>query len=193
MSTLAPPRKPEKLDRDLAWLYVTRCNWYELALRRHGFTSERLMRLARKVASDGVRRRGATLGDRFDDLVSRLQMVGLQAALRYDPEREHLSYGRNGGEPFSSYVSDLMDKRIDDHFRSKSEGFGDRRYGNDGRVVLTDSFEDDVDPEVDFGKLVSENRLAQWQRAADSVGMSLADYVVVSLDKASKQTLRTAA
>lgn len=190
MSTLTPTKR---LEQDEAWTLVVTCEWYELALRRHGFTAERLMRLARKVASDGVRLRGATLGDRFDDLVSRLQMVGLQAALRYDPNREHHSYGRNGGDPFQSYVADLMGKRIDDYFRSKSEGFGDRRYGNDHRLVLTDSFDNDVDPEVDFGKLVSESRLAQWQEAADRVEMTLADYVVVTLDKASRSTLRSAA
>jgi hypothetical protein len=238
VTLVATERKPASLDRELAWYLVQHCRWYELALRRHGFTTERLMRLSRKVAADGTRRRGSALGDRFEDLVSRLQMVGLQAALRFDPEREHLSYGRNGGEPFASYVADVMDKRIDDHFRSKGEGFGDRRYGNDDRIVLagdlsqrggpatgtkrkvhtdhdsgtydreglrqpefdseTDAkrlvqYELEVDPELDFEKLISEARLATWKQAADSVSMELQEYLVVTMDRASRQTLRTAA
>ena len=109
---------------------------------RHGFTVERLQKLSRKIANDELRLRGATLGDRFEDLVSRLQLVGLQAALRFDPERHHASYGKNGGEPFASYVADIMGKRVDDYFRSKSEGFGDRRYGLDDRVELSDELDD---------------------------------------------------
>lgn len=168
-----------------------RCEWYELALMRHGFTVERLMKLSRKIASDALRLRGATLGDRFDDLVSRLQMVGLQAALRYDPQRHHASYGSNGGEPFASYVADLMGKRVDDYFRSKAEGFGDRRYGNDGRVVLTDD-PDPADHDVDFEALVDERRRARWQEAAEAMDWPLSEWIAITLDRAAKD-LRSAA
>ena len=169
-----------------------RCEWYDLALMRHGFTVERLQKLARKIASDELRLRGATLGDRFDDLVSRLQIVGLQAALRFDPQRRHESYGRNGGDPFASYVADLMGKRVDDYFRSKAEGFGDRRYGNDGRVVLTDD-PDPADHDVDFEALVDERRRARWQQAAEATGWSLSQFVVIALDNAASSVLEAAA
>jgi len=181
--------KPAALDKDAAWVLVTRCRWYELALRRHGFTTERLMGLSQKVALEGLRKRGATLGSRFEDLVSRLTIVGLQASLRYDPEREHLSYGRNGGKPFGSYVSDLMEKRIDDYFRSKAEGFGDRRYGNDGRIQLSAAVEEDGDPEIVFDKALAERRLQEWEAAARLSAMSLADFVVMSVNIAANQQL----
>lgn len=163
-----------------------RCQWYELALLRHGFTVDRLMKLSRKIAADALRMRGATLQDRFEDLVSRLQLVGLQAAIRYDPGHHHTSYGRNGGEPFASYVADLMEKRVDDYFRSKAEGFGDRRYGNDNRIVLTDD-PDPADHDTDFEELVDERRRARWQNAAEIRGWTLSQFVVTTLDIAAEQ------
>lgn len=178
--------------RDALLEHFDRCQWYELALMRHGFTVERLMKLARKIASDALRLRGATLGDRFEDLVSRLQMVGLQAALRYDPNREQLTYGRNGGEPFASYVADVMGKRVDDYFRSKAEGFGDRRYGNDGRIVLDDD-PDPADHDTDFETLVDERRRARWQQAAEVTGWPLSEFIVITLDQAARDVLRSAA
>lgn len=169
-----------------------RCQWYDLALMRHGFSVERLDKLARKVAHDALSLRGAVLGDRFEDLVSRLRIVGLQAVLRYDPERRHESYGKNGGEPFASYVADVMEKRVDDYFRSKAEGFGDRRYGNDNRVVLSDD-PDPADHDTDFEALVDERRRAKWQAAAVHTGWTLEEFVVITLDRAAKQVLESAA
>ena len=150
------------------------------------------MRLARKVANDALRLRGATLGDRFDDLVSRLQIVGLQASLRYDPHREQMSYGQNGGDPFSSYIADVMERRVVDYFRSQSEGFGDRRYGHDNRVVVGVVEDQEADPDVDFGKLVSEHRLIEWQEAAGIVDLPMAEWVCVTLDRATAAIGRTA-
>lgn len=169
-----------------------RCEWYELALMRHGFTTERLMKLSRKIANDALRLRGASLGDRFEDLVSRLQIVGLQAAMRYDPHRDHASYGKNGGEPFASYVADIMGMRVDDYFRSKGEGFGDRRYGLDNRVDLTDD-PDPADHDVDFSATVDDRRRSKWQAAAVIVGWELDDWIVITLDKAAVQIVSTAA
>jgi len=169
-----------------------RCEWYELALMRHGFTTERLMKLSRKIANDALRLRGASLGDRFEDLVSRLQIVGLQAAMRYDPQREHASYGKNGGEPFSSYVADIMGMRVDDYFRSKSEGFGDRRRGFDGMVELTDD-PDPADRDVDFSATVDDRRRSKWQAAAVLVGWELDEWIVITLDRASTQLLEATA
>jgi len=182
------------LEPELAWMLVNRCRWYELALRRHGFTTDRLMHLARKVAADGIRRRGAALGDRFDDLVSRLTIAGLQAALRYDPEREHMAYGRNGGDPFASYVADIMDKRIDDHFRSRAEGFSDRRYDNYGEVVPTDEIEQQrVDVEDAVERLDSFANIEWYKDAAAIEGLPLADWIVRGLnERASRSVTRPA-
>jgi hypothetical protein len=95
-------------------------------------------------------------------------------------------YGRNGGEPFSSYVSDVLVHRVTDWYRSKAEGHGDRRYGFDGKVVLSPMDDDaDVDADVDFENLLSERRLAEWTAAAALVGLPLAEFVVVTLDRAS--------
>jgi len=169
-----------------------RCEWYELALMRHGFTTERLMKLSRKIANDALRLRGASLGDRFEDLVSRLQIVGLQAAMRYDPHRDHASYGKNGGEPFASYVADVMGMRVDDYFRSKAEGFGDRRRGFDGMVELTDD-PDPADHDVDFSKIVGDRERSDWQRAAKATGWELDEWMKITLNKAAKFVLESAA
>ena len=159
----------------------------ELALRRHGFTGERLLNLARAVANSELRRKQSTLGDRYDDLVSWLSEVGLKGAITYDPTRHGDDY------TFSSYLWDIMERRVPDFYRRKGEGFGDRRYGNDNRLVLTDTSADEPDPDVDFDKLISERRLVLWQQAATAVNLTLAEYVVVTMDKASRQVLKTAA
>ena len=182
-------------EPDLVMMLFHRCRWYELALRRHGFTTERLMNLAQKVAADGIRRRGAALGDRFDDLVSRLTIAGLQAALRYDPEREHMAYGRNGGDPFASYVSDIMDKRIDDHFRSRAEGFSDRRYDNYGEVTPSDTIEQQhrADVEDAVERLDSFSNIEWYKDAAAVEGLPLADWIVRGLnERASRSVTRPA-
>ena len=165
-----------------------RCEWYELALMRHGFTIERLMRLARKVANDELRLRGAVLGDRFDDLVSELQRAGLHCALNYDPERRHASYGKNGGEPFASYVADIMALRSVDWFRKKAEGFGDRRKGHDNMIDLTDD-PDPADHDTDFEFLVDERRRSRWQQAANAKGLTISQFVVTVLDIAADNVM----
>src|SRR5262245_38880327 len=168
-----------------------RCEWYELALMRHGFTAERLMKLARKVANDELRLRGAVLGDRFEDLVSRLMEAGLNCAIRYDPQRRHASYGKNGGEPFASYVADIMGMRVDDYFRSKAEGFGDRRKGHDNMIDLMDD-PDPADHDTDFEFLVDERRRARWQQAANAKQMTLSQFIVSVLDIASENVMAAA-
>jgi hypothetical protein len=167
---------------------IRNCRWHELALRRHGFDPERLMRLARKVAHDELALKGAVLGDRFEDLASRLYEIGLKAALAYDPSRRHESYGRNGGEPFASYVADIFAMRVTDHFRSKADGFGDRRYGHDNRIELQED-PDPADHDTDFESLVDERRRARWQQAASAAGWTLSEFIVTTLDIASEQQL----
>jgi hypothetical protein len=159
----------------------------ELALRRWGFTGERLLNLAHAVANNELRRKQSTLGDRYDDLVSWLVEVGLKGAITYDPDRHSANY------TFGSYLWDIMERRTADFYRRKGEGFGDRRYGNDGRIILVDDNSDDPDPDVDFDKLISEKRLTRWQHAAVLVEMTVSEWVVVTLDKAAARIERTAA
>jgi len=183
------------MEPDLVMMLVTRCRWYELALRRHGFTVDRLMDVARAVAAEGVRHRGGVPGSGFDDLVSRLVISGLQSALKYDPEREHASYGRNGGDPFASYVADIMDKRIDDHFRSRAEGYSDRRYENYGEVIPTDLAAEQhrADVEDAVERLDSFANIEWYKDAAAVEGLPLADWIVRGLnERASRSVTRPA-
>jgi hypothetical protein len=158
---------------------------------RHGFTPEGLQKLSCKIAYDGCRRRGAMLQDRMDDLVSRLTIAGLEALRRYDPERHQASYGSNGGDPVLSYISDIMDARITDYFRCRSEGFGDRRYGNDNRIVLDDD-PDPADHDTDFELLVDDRRRARWQEAADATGWPLSEWIAIALDRYAEAVLKAA-
>ena len=155
------------------------------ALAERGFTGDRLLRLARKIANDELGRRGAFLDQsRFEDLVSFLTLAGANAALRYDPQRYHASYGRNGGEPFASWLADVLSHRVTDWYRSKSEGNGDASYGHDRRVVLS-PMDDEVDVDgLDFENLISERRLVEWQQAASAVDLPMAEWVMVTLDRA---------
>jgi hypothetical protein len=77
-----------------------------------------------------------------------------------------------------------MERRCVDWLRAKTEGNGDRRYGNDNRVVLSsDTLEDAPDPELDFEKLISDRRLLEWEEAARLVELPVAEWVVVTLDR----------
>jgi hypothetical protein len=96
-------------------------------LRAHGFTGDRLLKLARKIANDKLARLGGFMHEqRLEDLVGFLALQGVQAALRYDPERAHARYGSRGGDPFASWLADILDHRVTDWYRSKAEGGGDR-------------------------------------------------------------------
>lgn len=161
-------------------------------LAEHGFTGERLLLLARRIASDELRRRGAFLdAERREDLVAYLALQGVRTAAGYDPERRQSSYGSNGGDAFESYLADILCHRVVDWYRSKAEGWGDGRYGDNNRIVLSAMDEElDVDSEPDFENLVSERRLAEWQTAADVVELPLAEWIVVTLDSAAKALRR---
>jgi hypothetical protein len=102
----------------------------EAALRAQGVTGDHLVSLAHKVATDELRRRGAYLGDRYPDLVSHLLVTGCRAAITYDPTRSGEGYS------FMSFLYDILKLRVSDFFRSKGEGFTDRRYaGADTSIV----------------------------------------------------------
>lgn len=153
----------------------------ELALRTHGFTGERLLKLAHKVANDELRKRNdARLKDRYEDLVQSLVEVGCRYAPRYDPQLATDTYER--------YLAKHMAHRVDDFFRSKAQGFGDRRYGNDNRVDLVDD-PDPADHDVDFDRLLTDRRRAQWQTAADLMQLNLAEWMCATLDRGSTHVI----
>jgi DNA-directed RNA polymerase specialized sigma subunit len=157
------------------------------ALREHGLSGDRLMKLARRIANDAQRRAPAGLGGKYEDLVQFLNLQALEAALRYDPAKS------GNGYSFTSYLCDVMELRVDDFYRRKSEGFGDRRHGNDQRIVLVgDSEEFDFDSEIDFEEKLSERRMQGWQRAAENLGMPFRDWVLYTLDaQARRQATHT--
>lgn len=186
MTTASYPRQGSSTDALVIGAY-RRCEWHELALMRHGFTPERLQLLARRVAADQCRLRGASLGDRMDDLVSRLVIAGLQAVLRYDPTRFHASYGSNGGDPFESYLADIFERRAVDYWRSKGEGFGDRRYGNDNRYDLHADVDEATSAEpTDFDSLLKDVERIVWQVAAQVLGQDLDQWMTNALNAAAK-------
>jgi hypothetical protein len=161
-------------------------NRYEVALARYGMTSESLMRLAERVAIAGLRRRGAVLGDRFEDLVSRLTIVGLNEAVTYDPNHARTRYGQNGGNAFVEWCSDVMERRIDDYFRSRAEGFSDRRYKNYGEVLPTEQVDMDVEQhavEDAIERLDSLENLQWYQQAAAVEGLSLQHWIIRALNE----------
>lgn len=172
-------------------------NRYEVALERHGMSSSGLMRLAERVAVVGLRRRGAVLGDRFEDLVSRLTMVGLQEALTYNPDHARSRYGSNGGNPFEGWLIDVMDHRIDDYFRSRAEGFSDRRYKNYAEVVPAEYVDaDDQQHAVEeaIERLHSMGNLEWYEQAAAIEGLRLHDWVIRALnERASRHLARPTA
>ena len=152
------------------------------------------MKLSRKIASDYLRSRGATLPQhRFDDLCSFLVEHALRAANRYDPDRVQRTYGSNGGDPFASWLADILEQRCTDWYRSRAEGNGDRRYNNDKREVLSAMEDDPADHDVDFSKIVSDRERADWQAAAQATGWELDEWMKIALNKAAKSVLRTAA
>ena len=51
----------------------------------------------------------------------------------------------------------------------------------------------DVDTDLDFEKLLSERRVAEWQSAAHSVELSLEEWIAITLDRAAKAIKQAAA
>jgi DNA-directed RNA polymerase specialized sigma24 family protein len=157
-------------------------------LRQHGLNGDRLLKLARRIARDAQRRSPAGLGGKYEDLVSFLTLQALEAAIKYDPART------NGGYTFSSYLCDIMESRIPDFFRRKSEGFGDRRSGNDNRIILAgDTLDQEPDPDIQWGKVFNEpdeqalehaHRI--WAAAATHMKTPLVDWDDITEPRAMK-------
>ena len=155
------------------------------ALAAIGLNGPALLRIANRIANDYTRRTGATLGDKHEDFTMHLVETGLKAALRYNPA---LAQGEQG----TSFVWKIMERRCDDFFRSKAQGFGDRRYGNDNRLVLTDQTEE-FDHNIDFDNLLSERRAVRWHQAAGLVDTPISEWIVITLDRAANDLLKKAA
>lgn len=186
----SPPRHGATGDALVLRAYQ-RCEWYELALMRHGWTVERLTKQARKIVADYIRSIPYLAEHRREELYGFVVEKSLTAVMKFDPARQTTRYGSEGGQHFDSYIADVMWNRCTDWQRSKGEGNGDRRYGNDNRVVLVDD-PDPADHDTDFERLVDERRRARWQQAADAMGWPLSEWIVITLDRA-EQALRTAA
>lgn len=169
------------------------CSWAELALLRQGWTGERLQKAARRITADYIRLNVPHLtSDRRDELADFVTEKALKAVLSFHPQHPTERYGMNGGNHFDSWIGDVMMNRCMDWYRSKAEGNGDRRYGNDNRIVLTDD-PDPADHDTDFEYLVDERRRARWQQAADSKGMTLSQFVVSAIDVVTSNVLEVAA
>jgi hypothetical protein len=169
------------------------CDWAELALRRHGWTGERLQKTARRITNDYLKLNVPYLSEtKREDMVDFVTEKALWATLRFRPSYPTASYGQNGGNHYDSWICDIMSNRCPDFFRSKHEGFGDKRYNNHDRIVL-DADPDPADHDTDFSDLIDERRRARWQQAADQVGWALEEWIAITLDRASKEVLRSAA
>jgi hypothetical protein len=119
-------------------------------------------------------------------LVDYVVEAALRATITFDPARQTTSYGRNGGRHFDSWICDVMAWRCTDWLRSKREGNGDARKGLANRVVLTGEFDDEPDVDLEIERYLSEDRVSEWTAAAALVGLPLAEFVVVTLDRAAK-------
>jgi hypothetical protein len=160
------------------------------ALKANGLDGERLLGICHHVATHQLRRQPFASEQLHQDLVSFLVEQGIVLALKYDAQQSKPDYS------FPSYLWDVLARRTTDFYRRKSEGFGDRRNGNDNRVVLKDDpardlrdepvLDDALMPfdafanEIDAGDAWTIDHLAGpvalgWRlsEAADAAGVSL--------------------
>jgi DNA-directed RNA polymerase specialized sigma24 family protein len=143
------------------------------------------VREARRITRDDERAHIPYLArHRRDELVDFVVEKALVAVTSFDPERATSSYGRNGGRHFDSWICDVMTWRCTDWLRSKREGNGDARKGLANRVVLTGEFDDEPDVDLEIERFISADRVAEWRAAAELVDLPLAEFVVVTLDRA---------
>jgi hypothetical protein len=124
------------------------------------------------VAADELRRRGAFLGDRRGDLVSYLAVVGCRAAVGYDADRSRPGYS------FASYLYDVMKMRLVDYYRSRGEGFVDRRHWREHESLPVNLVGDRVEVlEAVYGDRPDEALAltsdADFEDAADELGSEL--------------------
>lgn len=144
-------------------------------LRAHGLNGDRLLKLARRCATDAQRKAPAGLGGKYEDLVSFLTLQALEAVARYNPERVKPGYS------LSSYLYDVMQLRVTDFYRRKSEGFGDRRSGNDNRITLAGhTIDDQPTPEWEHQLEQTDPAHAIWSHAAGLISTPMHDWDLVN-------------
>lgn len=139
-------------------------------LRAHGLDGDRLLRLARRAANDAQRKAPAGIGGKYEDLVSFLVLQALEATVRYDPRKSSPGY------TFASYLYDVMERRVPDWYRRKSEGFGDSRNGSHNRIVLAgDSIEDEtVEDHTPIAWVDDDWR--HWANTAGAISTPMCDW-----------------
>ena len=49
-----------------------------------------------------------------------------------------------------------------------------------------------VDSDIDFARLLSEHRVLEWQRAAQTVELPLEEWIAITLDRAARVIRRAA-
>jgi hypothetical protein len=57
-------------------------------------------------------------------------------------------------------------------------------------MLTGDEFDDDSDVEVEIDRFLSDDRMAAWKAAADLVELPLAEFVVITLDRAAQAIRR---
>jgi hypothetical protein len=75
----------------------------------------------------------------------------------------------------------------------RAEGNGDARKGLANRIVLTGEFDDEPDVDLEIERYLSADRVSEWMAAAELVGLPLAEFIVVSLDRAALAVRRASA
>jgi hypothetical protein len=162
-------------------------------LEANGFGGDRLLKLSRKIAGDELRRRGVFLDhERFEDLVAFLALAGVRSVVRYDPARHHASYGKNGGDPFASWLADVLAHRVTDWYRSKAEGMATDAMATMAASSSPAMISTTRRASRSTSSVSSRRIVSQWREAADLVGLSLAEFIVMSLDPATQAVKRAA-
>lgn len=125
--------------------------------------------------------------------------LGCRKAVTYNPDKSSPTYS------FSSYLYDIMAQRVPDFYRSKAEGFGDKRRNQHDRIHMTSkpaqtSFntttgtyhlhtdDDDTrhtDDQTDtLAKLIDTDTLTRYTQAAERAGTTLANWIHDTLEAA---------
>lgn len=143
----------------------------ELALRRWGFTGDRLLRLAARVARD---QRSIPEGY-LEDAIGHLTVVGIQAALEFDPARAPaFTYG-TVDKHFEAFAYYRMRLRLIDWLRSTSNGNGFGRNGTLGREQLGVEDEDDL---TGWEQVVLDRaERDRWKMCAHQSGLTVAEWL----------------
>lgn len=120
----------------------------EQALERHGFTYQRLEKLARKALHDHCRQRGIILDtDRIEEALDHLLRVGERWAFDYNSALAN-------GQSFATSCYRRMIRRPTDYLRARH---GDERRGTPIHEVATDVMPDSAtDDDQTFDRAIDD-------------------------------------